>query len=712
MCATLHPELDLNPLTAEAALACATWLLVLPQSRKNNKLLAAMCADQSRVTRLSTEYQQGMMRLERRFAGMMDFENLTQKIIDNAARLVTPLLSFGLPLRTLLEFLHLTISLSELLGTDSSAALDTEERHIKQLLELNPHSANAWLNLADKAALVDDVREAYRCASKAMDLAALNEDELLGAFACYSAAEMIMVGGQGPTYLKADLDKIMQQARRYEATLTKAGLHEFLNGRFGAPPTAPLVKAMYDKYARGKPAKARCQAVDRDPDFTTASYTCANCHQPSAKLQTGSRCQSVQYCSKDWKTFVRTALPCFVVAPQLKAVRLRGPHWQPQRDRWTNLPKTADKGLGLIAFRAANIASMATPPAKLEQFESVMEQVYGAYTGAGWHPKPYQEGKGRYLWTDAFGVCNFITLANQTGARQYLDQADALIKDVHNTLGKDRSGTKRLDATTDDHPTRGGLRIGKPDPEGSPDGDGQYYHYLTKWMFALSRMALARNDHKYNEWAVEMAQAVHPRFVYNRSSSRPRMHWKMSIDLTRPAVPSEGNLDPYDGLVTYRLLQEVDRHFNPDAPPPLKEEVTDLQRTVDAKYATYSSTDPLDLGEALWLAHWYPSDTWSKVVGERSLEGLEALWEEGYFEMPPRYRLAFREFGTTLGVQCYPAAMLRWRDRVDKIHAFWEGRLFVRDRDITPVMFCASLLPGVWKRREKSAAPASQRAEE
>ena len=33
----------------------------------------------------------------------------------------------------------------------------------------------------------------------------------------------------------------------------------------------------------------------------------------------------------------------------------------------------------------------------------------------------------RYLWTDAFGVCNYITLAAETGERRYLEQADALI---------------------------------------------------------------------------------------------------------------------------------------------------------------------------------------------------------------------------------------------------------------------------------------------
>ncbi len=36
----------------------------------------------------------------------------------------------------------------------------------------------------------------------------------------------------------------------------------------------------------------------------------------------------------------------------------------------------------------------------------------------------------------------------------------------------------------------------------------------------------------------------------------------MSIDLSRPVVASEGNLDPIDGYVTYRLLQETSEDKN------------------------------------------------------------------------------------------------------------------------------------------------------
>lgn len=159
-----------------------------------------------------------------------------------------------------------------------------------------------------------------------------------------------------------------------------------------------------------------------------------------------------------------------------------------------------------------------------------------------WKPRAYKEGKGRYLWTDAFGVVNYLTLFTQTGRGHFLQQAQRLIEEVHNTLGKERRGKRRLGSATDERPTLGGLRIGKPDEEGEEDGDGQYFHYLTKWMFALNRASLVTGDGKYNAWAVDMAAAVHPHFVARPSAGAsaacPRMFWKISIDLTYPHIMS------------------------------------------------------------------------------------------------------------------------------------------------------------------------------
>lgn len=104
------------------------------------------------------------------------------------------------------------------------------------------------------------------------------------------------------------------------------------------------------------------------------------------------------------------------------------------------------------------------------------------------------------------------------------------------------------------------------------------------------------------------------------------------------------------------------------------------------KVPSYCSSDPLDLGEALWLAHWFPDEPWAQLVRRRSLIALEQLWAEGDFTDPlRRRRLAFREFGTTIGVQATPSAEEQWGPRVRGIHREWQQHLTMRDNDITPV---------------------------
>ena len=77
---------------------------------------------------------------------------------------------------------------------------------------------------------------------------------------------------------------------------------------------------------------------------------------------------------------------------------------------------------------------------------------------------------------------------------------------------------------------------------------------------------------------------------------------------------------------------------------------------------------------------------------------LEMLWQRGAFEEAARYRLAFREFGTTIGVQVNPAAPRAWHERVRQLHGLWAPHLYTRDSDITPVMYATSLLPGAFSR--------------
>eukprot|EP00897_Mesotaenium_endlicherianum_P000453 jgi/Mesen1/10408/ME000081S09793 len=337
---------------------------------------------------------------------------------------------------------------------------------------------------------------------------------------------------------------------------------------------------------------------------------------------------------------------------------------------------------------------------KLETYKMIMETVYGRCKDiATWKPQAYAEGKGRYLWTDAFGVCNYVTLFYETGDPLFLQQAEVLVEEVHNVLGRDREGKARLGSATDSEPLKGGLRIGKP---GEEHEDGQYFHYLTKWMFALATLSTATANPRYNELAIQLARSTFPHFVrVNVQSGSKRLVWKVSIDMKCTLVPSEGNLDPFDGYITFRILRAMARSRDV-----LADEIATLEAMVQKKYPRYGSSDPLDLGEALWLAHFTADrEPWSAHVGATSAWALGCLWERHYFQALLSHRLAFRELGATLGVQVHPLTRNSWARRGTRrgqggegvADGFWYGMLYERDRDITPVMFCASLLPGVWQ---------------
>jgi len=72
----------------------------------------------------------------------------------------------------------------------------------------------------------------------------------------------------------------------------------------------------------------------------------------------------------------------------------------------------------------------------------------------------------RYLWTDAFAVCNFLGLYQETGGEEFKDLALQLVDQVHNILGRHRGDDSRtgwisgLDEEQDER------RICRPD---SPD---------------------------------------------------------------------------------------------------------------------------------------------------------------------------------------------------------------------------------------------------
>lgn len=345
----------------------------------------------------------------------------------------------------------------------------------------------------------------------------------------------------------------------------------------------------------------------------------------------------------------------------------------------------------------------------ITRFQDAMRPVYGplditpeqaktwtapSSPGAGGH-------KGRYLWTDAFGVVNLLTLYKETSNPTFLELAKSLVRTVHDVLGYTRDGRSRLPGATDEEPLGGGLRIGKME-EGGMDGDGQYHHYLTLWMFALNRLAVAAGEKGWNDLAVQLAVAIHPHFVYRSTSRRLGMVWKVSMDLKSVLVGSEGHLDGATGYVVYTLLRSTATHFDPQAMV-LDKELKDYQEimTRDGKRGLAPSSDTLDLGMGLWMCHIARSEDWAQTLGAESLVVARRIIDPdlGVMARPAGRRLAFREFGFCLGVWCYGAGE-EVTEGTRGLVGFWRGYAEGEGdkgddlRPISLVMYAAALKPG------------------
>jgi len=288
---------------------------------------------------------------------------------------------------------------------------------------------------------------------------------------------------------------------------------------------------------------------------------------------------------------------------------------------------------------------------------------------------PARKTGQRYLWTDAFAVCNFLELYRSFGDEQYKALALRLVDQVHAVLGRHRGDDRRtgwisgLDQREGGmHPAQGGLRIGKELNERRPDEpyderlewdrDGQYYHYLTKWMHALNRAGSVTGDPTYNRWAIELAKTAHARFTYDHpASGRKSMYWKMSIDLSYPLVPSMGHHDPLDGLITYLQLQATAARDTGASPgSDLGAEITDLAALCQGKQ--WTTDDPLGIGELLSSAYrlaqltvpeGFEKDALLDTIVHSSLTGIRSYARSNPRDLPPQERLAFRELGLSIG---------------------------------------------------------------
>jgi len=266
----------------------------------------------------------------------------------------------------------------------------------------------------------------------------------------------------------------------------------------------------------------------------------------------------------------------------------------------------------------------------------------------------------RYLWTDAFGVVLLISLHVESGERRYLDQAEWVVAEVDRVLGRPR-----------------GIRIGE-----APDRDGQYFHYLAMWLYALS--ILGRHLPDYRRKGVELVRQIHDSFVVPDRG----VVWKMNEDLSAP-YPGYGfgALDAFDGYVSYRLLDEK----------ALSREIADMRRLIDRSAPDLQITQDLGLGMMLWMSQFFPDEGWARAQKARCLDTIDRMWvEDGYFCREPGLQLvkfAFTNYGVSVGLQAVNAMP----ERIRRLNAFFETYRSGDEYDraaITHVMACSSHFPG------------------
>ncbi|KAL8646133.1 MAG: hypothetical protein Q9226_007002 [Calogaya cf. arnoldii] len=233
--------------------------------------------------------------------------------------------------------------------------------------------------------------------------------------------------------------------------------------------------------------------------------------------------------------------------------------------------------------------------------------------------------------------------------------------------------------------------------EGGPDGDGQYHHYQTIWLFALNRMSVASQHAPYNDDAIALAKAIHPRFFDNVESTAPRMYWKIAMDMSRPLVAGEGNTDALDGYVVYSLLAAGAKD-----PQCLATEIADYRRVIDRKGQHLVSHDMLDLGMSLWLAQWGSAGNSSaQQLGTRCIERFDDIVSTGSLEGSFRRRIAFRDFGAMLGLRCYLADQPKYELQIHQLLEKWEHWMDTQPEDlqaINQVMYAAALIPGAFQK--------------
>jgi hypothetical protein len=241
-------------------------------------------------------------------------------------------------------------------------------------------------------------------------------------------------------------------------------------------------------------------------------------------------------------------------------------------------------------------------------------------------------------------------------------------------------------------------------------------------MHALHRVGSEIREARYQAWAAELAVCAHQAFTRQSHSGGPkRMIWKMSIDLARPLVPSMGQHDPLDGLITCLELQSA-TGFRAEPAADLSPAIADYSEM--CAFGNYVTNDVVGIGGILDGASRLAQLVFNRGIERRGLLrqilidaeiSMSAIGRSGLLEESADRRLPFRELGLSIGIHALEwvrgivagdrevsaiiASLLTYRSIAEQIEEFWShaarwnGSTWTDHRDINTVMLATSLAP-------------------
>ena len=282
------------------------------------------------------------------------------------------------------------------------------------------------------------------------------------------------------------------------------------------------------------------------------------------------------------------------------------------------------------------------------------------------------ENQHRYLWTDSFGVLNYLsqymlvqsnkeTFEDIDGS-EYLLKAKSLIDMIYRTLGAPANDEYPMKKIHDDHDLQyAGLRIGKVNRrKGMTDVgmqyDGMYSHYIDKFIFAVQRYVYLSNDKNELKRLIKLIHAIHPLFLVPERGYQ----WKINTDGSSVPVLRSSTHPTHDALtslICYKLVDQIT-----DTKKELVHESTDLEVIVrsylNQRIQFLVSNDELGIGMILLTNQFLNFDEPQKksqliteTANKISKEIIEANVSSMSSSLSHSKDLNFRLYGALIGAQ-------------------------------------------------------------